>query len=249
MTHDRHQTASGATACRPSQRARRPASPSNQRGFTLVELLVSLVIAAFILAILAASGRLISQGWRLGSQSAGHQDMLARGLGALRRDLEAMRPVSVGKEKDATVAFSGGPSTLSMIVNEPPFPGNPGPHVVRYEVQRRDDGVRLIRTRRPLPSRLSWPVQAVDQDPVVILEQLSDIRFAFFDASGDGAWRETWSASQAMPRLVQVSLKSTQRHRIPDLIVRPRIDASLGCVVQTAGRCVGRRGKDEGQRR
>ncbi|MFQ5765783.1 MAG: type II secretion system protein J, partial [Rhodospirillales bacterium] len=115
-----------------------------ESGFTLIELMVSLVLVGLIVSALAGALRtgLLGAGVvqkrveRIGEVRIAH--------GLIRRQLETAWPVSWSENQTVYAAFEGTPESLAFITVMPPWPGLGGPHLVR--IARR--GEALVLTRR-----------------------------------------------------------------------------------------------------
>ncbi|HMO45614.1 MAG TPA: type II secretion system protein [Rubrivivax sp.] len=150
------------------------------RGFTLVEMLVTLALVALVSSLLwqalATVARIEAQLARTRTLSNDEQ---------LRRAWveQALSGVMTGPQGDP-LRFSGSAMQISSYTTMPPWPGSLGPELMRLEIERSGGGQRLI-VRRPgtdAPLEL-WRWAGAEG------------RFDYLDAAG--RWHDAWPAPDA----------------------------------------------------
>ncbi len=92
----------------------------NQRGFTLLELLIAITLLAAITAILAAGFHLSLRSWEAGrGRMEGHYDF-TEGMGLIAGQLKSARAVNLVNEKnEKVIAFHGEAEKLLFVANAP----------------------------------------------------------------------------------------------------------------------------------
>lgn len=92
----------------------------NQRGFTLLELLIAITLLAAITAILTAGFQLSLRSWEAGQERMeGHYD-LTEGMALIAGQLKGAREVNFVNEKnEKTLAFHGEAKKLLFVANAP----------------------------------------------------------------------------------------------------------------------------------
>ena len=177
-----------------------------ERGFTLVELLLALSIVATMLVILFSGVGVGLRAWRQGEARA-EVLQYERGLAQLlARPLEAAFPyLGAANQAGARVIFFRGESDrLSFVTAAPPVPLSPSIAftAVTLEMEGRDKPSFAIR-EKALPDLDPFgPTRTAVVDPVV-----TDIRFRYLRGPGT-PWQEQWDASQerALPRTVEITV-------------------------------------------
>ena len=243
------------------RRSPRPRAPrlDCQAGVSLIELVAALTLIAATLAISGSAFRLLGGSGARGNRLIAHHDMVSRGLAAMQRDVERLERVVVGTGSAAAFVFEGDARSLEMVVVEPPVPSQPGPYLVRYTVGagRAQDGQgtsQLVRSRqpfvggdgeasRPRPPRPTT-ARRQDGDDVTVLEGPFEFRFSYLAGPEAGAkWLPTWRARNRLPSLIRLELRDTSgtpqaaNSPIPPIVLRPRIDAELDCIVVGGKHC------------
>lgn len=214
------------------------AHTERRHGFTLVEVLAALAIAAVIIAATGALVHNVALHFDHGTRGVSEGERLILAIERLAGDIGSARFVTRLSEGSATLAFIGEPATAAqparmIFVSAGGVAANAsGEEVVSLTVERDEDVARLVRRRAPwLGSRTRFEDLTL-HDPVVLLEGKFFISFAFGRLSEDNAlaWSDDWRG-QVMPRFVQLKLRD--RLTGADLLTGAefviRADASAGC--------------------
>jgi general secretion pathway protein J len=195
----------------------------DQAGFTLLELLVTLVVLGLLLATL-------SQGVRFGLQAQQIETGIVTGANDLEATVRVLRRL-------LAQAVPGDPSSQGQIPNGPVFTGTA--HAVSFTT-RLPDGVGAIATREADVSllvaaghhlALRWRPHYqrwIGQQPAPAMQTLLDgvdhldVAFWQVTSSGGGSWISAWSAPDP-PRLVRlrVVFSAGDPRHWPDIIAAP----------------------------
>lgn len=236
------------------------ADPHRQRGFTLIEVLIAITIAGFVLASLATVTRILGRNWTANTESLLRQDMFLRGLTVVSRDIHGMLrlqfdtedgnkqragfTIGASKEQRKTTseryAFAGTSSRMELAVVEPPYPTKPGVYFVRYRVVPEKDGFALLRERAPYRIGTT-SIEKLDYGEAVILLE-GRYRYSFsYAAEGrdELTWSDNWTEPGEMPKAVRLVVASldTGQPVIAPFSVRPRIDAEHDCLKPKSQKC------------
>ena len=222
-------------------------SQASTRGFTLVELLVSLgllsMAAALVLACLQMAG-VVARRDR-GGAVALEQVVAAHRL--LRTLIERMRPAMRVDSALPIVDARGTATVLSFIA--PPLESAMPDALQRYRLVRTPDGalvlfgvsIRRIGIDRDGTDMRGWT-------PMPMLTGVASIAIDYYGViPGYGAtpgwrkpvWQPRWWDRRQMPELVRIRLSfgPGDRRAWPELIVRPRATTGTTCRIdlRTAG--------------
>lgn len=224
--------------------ARSPARPAAEAGFTLVELLVSLVIVAVL------SGMVLA-GVQLGFQTA--DQARKRGVGnasiitsqaVLRDRIEALVP-GTRFEFDRPIADIRGERTIISFFAPAPPAQRPA-SLMRYRLIRSAEG-ELVLFSLPdttagvdpyAPGQRGWT-------PQVLLTNVERLEIGYFGTLPGEArrdWRDRWIERGNPPELVRirVSFFASDRRQWPDLIIRPAPTVNAACNLDPGiGECSG----------
>jgi prepilin-type N-terminal cleavage/methylation domain-containing protein len=212
------------------------AHTERRHGFTLVEVLAALAIAAVIIAATSALVHNVALNFDYGTRGVSEGERLILAVERLASDIGSARFVTRMSEGSAALAFIGEPGTAArparMIFVSAGGVAASGEEVVSLTVEQDEDVARLVRRRAPWNGPRTRFEDITLQDPVVLLEGKFLMSFAFGRLSEDNglAWSDDWRG-QVMPRFVQLKLRDrrTGADLLPGTEFLIRADASAGC--------------------
>src|SRR6516162_7933772 len=218
-----------------------------RHGFTLVEVLAALAIAAVIIAATGALVHNVALHFDHGTRGVSEGERLILAVERLAADIGSARFVTRMSDGGAALAFIGEPATAAqsarmIFVSAGGVAANAsGEEVVSLTAEQDDDVARLVRRRAPWLGPRTRLEDMILQDPVVLLEGKFLISFAFGRISQDNglAWSDDWRGQASLPRFVQLKLRD--RFSGADLLTGAefviRADASAGCAQAGSGAC------------
>ena len=209
----------------------------NAEGFTLFEMLVTIMLLSLLSLLLFGGLRFGARAWD-GSQAHGAgTDEMRVVQGLLRREIEQAYPYyDTTDSVHPAVDFHGGEGAMTFLAPAPQAAESSGRD--RITVSR-----ELVKGRMQLVMRAAPELAASSESDwaTPLLQNLAAVRFSYFGA--DGGWHGQWADAATAPSLVRVHIEFPRGDgRIwPDLIVAPHIEADAGCVYDVAAKhCVGR---------
>ncbi len=173
------------------------------RGFTVLELVIALSLVAVLLVIMFSSLRVGLMAWSRGEERAAileHRRGVAQLLDqALAGTFPYLGAPSQGEEP--RILFDGQPNRLTFVTLSPPFPA-PIP-MAFMAVNLSLDSQGLALRQQVLPNY--GPLDRLT--PVVVDPAVTAVHFRYL---GDGpkAWQEHWdmSTEDTLPRAVEITL-------------------------------------------
>jgi prepilin-type N-terminal cleavage/methylation domain-containing protein len=172
-------------------------------GFTLVEMLVALALAALV-------GTLLLHGVRLAATALDRHGRRAERLDDRRAMADLLR-----RTLSAAVAggFDGQADSLHCLS----IVEDAGAGLYRIDIAREGNHVTLRR-------RLAQPATDLAADPLgaaAVLSGVAVFRLAYFGAASgaEPVWQSAWKALAGLPRLVRVSLDLAGQPPRPPLVV------------------------------
>lgn len=202
------------------------ADPSTQgrascRGFTLVELLVSLVLLGLMFTLLTSS---IGFGTKVWSEHESESSEVSHVMvveNLLRRLISEARPVAMRatREQPWHINFAGEKNAIRFSAPMIERLSTGGFYEITIAVGERSGSKKTI--------EMSWrlPSQSAEQMGAVLFEGEVNLEFAYFGSQQVGApprWYPEWNFQRELPKLILTRLTLGKR-RWPDLIVAPKV--------------------------
>ena len=193
------------------------AHTERRHGFTLVEVLAALAIAAVIIAATGALVHNVALHFDHGTRGVSEGERLILAVERLAADIGSARFVTRMSEGSAALAFIGEPATAAqparmIFVSAGGVAANAsGEEVVSLTAEQDEDVARLVRRRAPWLGPRTRFEDITLQDPVVLLEGKFLISFAFGRISQDNAlaWSDDWRGQ------VSAALRAIETARPP----------------------------------
>ncbi len=207
--------------------------PPGERGFTLVEMIVALVVLALIMGLLAGGARLLrGTGDRLAAETAAMAEV-SRVVDLLQTRLGDAVAVETGPAGRQVAAFDGTPERVRFLSLA--LPVAPGEPLVAMELGL-DEAGELVLARAELAADEPGfaPLQQTERAQRRRLASgVTGLRLVYFGRKPGAAtatWHDTWQDQPTLPRAVRLEL-AHRRLDLPPLIVPIR--QTLGSLCPT----------------
>lgn len=187
-------------------------------GFTLLETLAALAIAAAAFAVIVEFSMRTLRNWHRGDQAIAAMEMITRGIGRMQADLAVSLPISVPGGDGAAVLFKGDATSLVFAAATGFGTGNRGVELISIAMLQDQEDFAVVRNRGPVAN----PQPAL-RDPVVLMRGRMLVRFSYRDHNGKTA--PTWIEQPELPAAVAVEIFGAQGNPIlpvPALIMLPQ---------------------------
>lgn len=198
---------------------------ADRGGFTLLELLVALGIAAIILIAATTTLFSLNQAQQQADQQMEGQRAMRNSVDLLRRELESVLFSPQDKRLRFQLQdrdFYGKPaSILSFTTVAPPLEAKVSDQmIVIWQVAERDGKLRLVRGSRDYFSR-----DDLERPDYPLLERIDSFLVECFDGS---KWVRSWDTelNRALPRRLRVTIGLPMQERVASFqfLVQPRIE-------------------------
>ena len=190
----------------------------DQRGFTLLELLLALAIVGALVVIAFGGVRIALASWRQGEERAEAYQHLRGVALTLARTVGAAYPYNAPRSDTpaAVLLFGGTAARLEFVTQAAAYPA-PVPvafTAVVIELGTTGEQRGLVIRQRLLPNRNPFT------DAVVVFNDpaLTELAFSFLDDSG--AWQDTWDVEnqKRLPKAIRISVGGTLNGRAQALL-------------------------------
>jgi prepilin-type N-terminal cleavage/methylation domain-containing protein len=172
-------------------------------GFTLVELILALGIAASVLVIVFGGLRVGLAAWNKGEEHTVRLDYARSVVVLLERALDGAFPYRFTPEEqqEARILFDGRPDRVTFATLSPPFPA-PAP-IAFTAVSFSSETTGLALRQQVLPNGIVLDRLA----PILVDPETTAVRFRYLGEE-TGAWQNEWDMSkeETLPRAVEITL-------------------------------------------
>ena len=219
---------------RPDAGEHPPRTFRRQRGLTLLEMLIALVLMSLLLVLLFGGLRLASRSWDAGDAYGTRVEQMQLVENFLRRRISEVFPYRLRSNPNQPNAvflgYAAASQGVQFVAPMPAAGARGGLYILRVGLAPSKHGQALMLWRTPLGA--AQPGDAGDSAanaPVILADRVGSVEFAYFGTpSGSNAppaWHAEWQDATQPPRLVRMRLTLADGSRWPDLVVAPRISA------------------------
>jgi general secretion pathway protein J len=195
-----------------------------EAGFTLIEVLVSLVLLGLVLALLSGAIRFARGTWDAAGRldrEAGY-DVAGRFLRArLGEAVPLFEPTKFGAMR---VAFTGTGERIDFVAPSQNGPVGSGLYRFVLEGGSANNIARALVIRLAPYQPQAGPEGAFENH--VLAESVGSVTFRYFgrkDARSAPTWQDAWSRTDALPQLVEMTINRSDRGSPSVLLVDLRL--------------------------
>ena len=206
-----------------------------QRGFTLVELVVAMVLLGAMLLLMYGGLNFAARGWDAGDANGRRTADRRIGENFLRRELSELFPMRWKEPGSVKFAFEGDRDSIRFVSSRPAGITAGGLSLVAVEVRPEGGGSKrsnLVMRRAMLDDeqRSFAPLDAAE--PTVLLAGVESVTFDYFGAENDFTlpqWNDSWKWPGRVPEIIRVRIRADDGPQ-PDMIVRMNLGEEAGCL-------------------
>lgn len=206
-----------------------------QRGFTLLELMIAMTLLALLSAVLFGSFRLAGRSTDGGEQKVEAASSMRLAQDFLRSNLEAQHPLRMRRIVEWPIVFRGARDELRYAADLPPRVAGGGIWLFRLAV-RTDDAKSPLVLERVIPDLAAdAPPEFANAERSVLAEGIAGLTLGYYGRDADAAtsvaptWRDHWDNPQLLPMMIRIDVKPRQGPAWPTMYVRPREAPEAGC--------------------
>lgn len=196
---------------------------SSQHGFTLLELLVSMVLLAFLTTMLLGGLNLGTRHLQHQSDRLDRSSRIALAQNFMRAQLADARTIADTAVPGQAIIFDGRLDGIDFIGPAPESVANGGLGTLAIDFAEGHDGAPgdLLVGWRPYPAD-----RAASAHRSVLLDQVRQASFAYYGAAAPGeapSWHSAWHGRNYLPSLVRLRLAFADGAAMPELVVALRL--------------------------
>jgi general secretion pathway protein J len=219
---------------RPDAGERTPRTLRCQRGLTLLEMLIALVLMSLLLVLLFGGLRLASRSWDAGDAYGTRVEQMQLVENFLRRRISEVFPYRLqanpNRPNAVFLGYGAGSQGIQFVAPMPAAGARGGLYILRIGLAPSKHGYALMLWRTPLGTEQPDNAQeSAANAPVMLADHVGSVEFAYFGrpsgTDGPPAWNAQWRDPTQVPLLVRMRLTLADGSRWPDLVVAPRISA------------------------
>jgi general secretion pathway protein J len=202
--------------------------PTTQKGFTLLELILSISILSVVLVTIYGTLSMGSRAWEKGERDIEKIQRERVVMNLLSREIKSIFPYKVTPSERDThkefYAFEGKKDSISFVSTAPLKGEKGGLSWLTFWVE--DDEGLVVVERDALRADIFEEKESIDKDEMEVLDQqVTAIRFEYYqlksgktEGEGEGEWEEKWDAEKerALPSAVRVELTFEEEGRGED---------------------------------
>jgi general secretion pathway protein J len=202
-----------------------------QRGFTLLELLISLTLLGMMLVLLFGGLRLGVRSWDSVQKQVDNLNSVRSVESFLRREMERVYPYRWKGVPGQPYAFWGDRHKVNFVAPLPSRMGVGGLYIIALELEQTSHGRRLTWRYGPVDSQMK-DFSALEQIQEMVLvgaelNAVDDIWLSYFGRDTDGAaphWVDHWDRVATMPLLIRIQVRFADGSEWPDFVVAPMLN-------------------------
>ncbi|MEE9910471.1 MAG: prepilin-type N-terminal cleavage/methylation domain-containing protein [Deltaproteobacteria bacterium] len=179
----------------------------NDRGFTLLELLLSIVLLVMITGILGGALHMAHSSLQRGEKKILQLERMKVSYFLMEAQIQSLLPYR--NEPDGPrIFFAGSRDTLRMLSGYSLWRSTRGNVVVSYDVLTGPSGKQRLQVTERLPFQEM-------ADETTLFENCDRIEFSYFQKTGlaEGKWVDNWSGENAaIPAEIRLDLACRGRH-------------------------------------
>jgi general secretion pathway protein J len=194
-------------------------------GFTLLELLISILILGIIIVIVAGAMRLGFRSVDAGEKKAESLERFMSSLNIIDSQIQSLLPLTSNEEgnEEGTVNsnFTGSRESLQFSTNYSIWGVQKGYVTVSYDVSSEDTGKPVLYATENI-------MGIEDSRETKLLDSFDEIYFDYFykdPTEEEGKWVEEWTDATTLPEKIRLHLVTGQRDL--SLIIPVRVRQSI----------------------
>ena len=178
-----------------------------QKGFTLLELLISITMIGLIVLIVGGAMRLSYRSVSSGEKRIDQLERLRMTVGIITAQVQSGIPLTLDQDTEPKNSLSGQSDRLELATNYSLWKGQAGYVLATYSIAPGTDGKQAL-------SISEHTVGLEDAHQAELLSGCEEMRFSYYAkgaAESESAWQDAWTDESLLPEKVRLAIKKSGR--------------------------------------
>ena len=213
---------------------------SPARGFTLIEVMLSILLLAVLLAAAFGGIRSAVKGMHVGENLMDRTNRLRVAQEFIRHQLSRVLPLPFGQERGTGkyLMFEGERDLIRFVAPMPGYLSNGGAYVQTLELSNTRNGKQLLFNHWMLNGFDKDKLNKGDSEPVILMDQVDSGRFEYRKLDDQGEledWTDDWDDPSITPVMIRIVLKMRAQALVgwPDMEIPLMLDSGAARQSQT----------------
>ncbi len=192
-------------------------------GFTLVEMLVALSVAALLVSLVYGAIRVGQRSAQALDRQVEQGEVMRIGWRFIHEAISRAGPAADPARPDVRTGFEGASDRLVFVADIVSYVGIEGTTRITIGRVATDDGDQLVLTRQHLDDEPAADAAQLEQ--AVLVDRLEELRIDYFgqiERGVDPAWHTSWDNARTLPNLVQIRVEPADGAAWPVLTAAPQ---------------------------
>ena len=218
----------------------RLAAKAKLRGFTLIEVMLSIVLLAVLLAAAFGGIRSAVKGMHIGENLMDRTNRLRVAQEFIRHQLSRTLPLPFGQEHGTgtNMMFEGKRDLMRFVAPMPGYLSNGGAYVQTLELSNTRNGKQLLFNHWMLNGFDKDKLNKGDSEPVILMDQVDSGKFEYRKLDDQGEledWSDHWEDPSITPVMIRIELKMRKEALVgwPDMEIPLMLDVGAARQSQT----------------
>lgn len=220
---------------------------SSQRGFTLIEIVVAMVLLGAIMVALYSGLAFALRSWDAADANGRRVADRRVGENFLRREVSEVFPMRWKDAMRVRFAFEGEAQRMRFVSTRAAGISLAGLSFVGLQVETgADNRTRSLVMRRVMADDDATDFASLDRaEATPLVQAIDSVAFSYFGAENDfsePAWTDSWKFVARMPQLVRLRMKDADGSALPEIVIKVMLSEEAGCLENAFQRaCLPRR--------
>lgn len=220
---------------------------AKQRGFTLIEVVIAMVLLATMMALMYEGLSFALRAWDAADANGRRVSDRRLAENFLRREVAETFPMRWKDPSRVRFAFEGEHDALRFVSTRAAGVTLGGMSLVGLRLEKdKDNRTQDLVMRRAMADTDADDFTPLDKaDPTLLYAGIDGIALSYFGSGNDftdPVWADKWEFQNRMPQLIRLRVRDADGHWLPDIVMRLGMAEEAGCLENAFQRgCLPRR--------